>query len=149
MAQLEILNKCQDLFNQLENNCIKLVFAKNKDNEEVIKTCTQTENELVKTVLTCDEANYCKIFFLSEYKEQVYNSIHDPYFERIEQDVFNEIERIIESMYTYEDIYQHHHDQQHFLFKDKFYSFFEFVESKDINIMDSYNNTEEYDDFSW
>jgi hypothetical protein len=147
MEQCDVKNKCQNLFNKIENNCIKLVFAKNRDNKETITKCAEIEKELIQEALTCNEAVYVKMFFLSEYKEQIYNSMHDPYFERIENDVFNELNRIINSMYTYEDIYQYQHEQNHFLFKNKFYSFFEFVESKGVNIIDSWNNTEEYDDF--
>jgi hypothetical protein len=147
MDQCDIMNKCQEHFDKIENNCIKLVFAINKDNKEVIAECAQIEKDLIQSALTCNEAGYVKMFLLSEYKEQVYNSMYDPCFERIENDVFHELKRIIESMYTYEDIYHHQHEQNHFLFKNKFYSFFEFIESKGVNVMDPWNDTEEYDDF--
>lgn len=136
MEQQQILTKCQQRFDTIQNNSISLVFAKSKGDQQAIEMYTKKEKELVLEALKCEEADYFKMFFIAEYKEQVYECMFDPCFERIEQDVFNELERIIERMYTYEDIYNYALDTNHFLFKNKFYSFHEFVEAKGTNILD-------------
>jgi hypothetical protein len=124
--QEQIKHECKNLFIEI------ISFDKEKD--------------LMYEALNNPLADYIKMFLIAEYKEKVYESMFSPYFKKMDEDVLNELERIIHSMYTYEDIYNYQHVPLHFLFADKFYSFFEYIESKGVNLLDPHNDTEVYDD---
>lgn len=120
--------------------------------EQIKQECEKLFAEIVSLDADIDKAlnspysDFIKMFFIAEYKEKVYESMFSPHFKKTDEDILNELERIIHSMYTYEDIYNYQHNPQHFLFADKFYSFFEYIESKGGNILDPWNDTEVYDD---
>lgn len=139
MQQEQIVKKCKDLYNRIDKNTISLVFAQNKGDIDKISECNEIEKSLIMTALKCDVAEYFKMFFIAEYKEKIYESMFDPFFRKMELDILCEIERIVQSMYTYKDIYNYIFDHENFLFKGRFYSFYEFVECKGANIMDQYN----------
>lgn len=136
----EIIEECGRLYKEIEAHCIYLIDAEYAEDTYI------AEEELKNRALTSRVSEFFKMFFISEYKEKVYESMFDPCFKKRDEDLLIELERIIESMYTYEEIHNYTHDPQHFLFADKFYSFFEYIESKGINILDPWNDTEVYDD---
>jgi hypothetical protein len=74
---------------------------------------------------------------ISEYKEYVYNSIYDPYFEDTEIKIMDKYDCIIKSdKYIHEQLCQHVHEASDEIYNGAYYMFHEMVEKYGYSILD-------------
>jgi len=142
---MEDTGNCEHMFKQLLDNTTSIVFAMQKADIDTQETYRVKEEEIVGHALNCKDSENFKKLFIAEYKERIYASIFDAHYVSTDGLILNELERIIFKMYGYDEVYNHKFDPTHVLFQGKFYSFFEMHESKGQNIMDDWQNGEEWD----
>lgn len=147
--------KAQDLFSKLNRNIISLAFARLKKNEESVIECFSKEQRLIDILFNSDVKVVQNFLmkYISEYKQQMYDSIYNTYyFEDIEQAIFEEHQRIVEAYGLYEDVYYHQHDPTHCMFeKNEYFEFYDNVEKYGNYILDewmrnNWGDTEDIDD---
>jgi hypothetical protein len=130
-----IKNKINEFFDILNNNTIKLLFAKNREN------LYQYEIEIMRNIKNSDIECLFRNLLIAEFKEKVYECIYFPHVKKIEVDHTFELKRIIINYYGEDILFEHIHDPTHFIFENQFYMFYEMIEAKGRNILDEW-----YDD---
>lgn len=122
--------KAIDLYNKLHKVVIGYVFGKQTD---------ETINELISHVYKSNEEIQKNFFnlMISEYKEYVYNSIYDPYFEDTEIKIMDKYECIIKSdEQIQERLCKHVHEASDEIYERAYYMFHEMVEKYGYSILD-------------
>jgi predicted RecB family nuclease len=127
---------CKNFLKGLKRNIRNLIRAKNRHNHIRSQLYMKKESELVRQALSFRYAECLRIFLLSECKESIHESMFSPYHKRKDETILNEFERIVDDMYGHDDVYNYHHNPNHFLFRNKIYMYYELMESKGINIME-------------
>jgi peroxiredoxin len=139
-----------NLFQNLDTSVTSLMFAHyNSDLAKIEKTQSQIVTILNDVYARNDAVSDAfKMLTISEYKEQIYNSINDPTFEMVEMDILYTLDEIINENPELFDVYNHQHDPSHFIFEDRKveYSFYEQVEKDGGYILDEWEMSAENDD---
>jgi hypothetical protein len=139
IVNMAIKCKCKHMFDRIKKNTEGLSLAYYSNDVMQKHECCKKEKGLVAEALLCTFATYFKMYFLSEYKELIHESMFDATFKEKDACVVNEIERIVKSMYEWKDIYEYKHDDTHFLFADSLYEYYERYEKKGFNILDDWD----------
>lgn len=99
-------------YEMLHSNIVSLVFAKSRKELDKISLYSTTEADIIMSANKNDIIldNFKKLL-VAEYKQQVYDNTHDPYFDQIEHAIMNETKRIIIKNYGKEYLknYRHNH----------------------------------------
>jgi len=132
-----ILYNCEHFYYKLNHNIRRYLFAKKKYNKVKMELYMKKEKNIMNMIMLCSYADCLKMFLLSEYKEYIHENMFSPYHKQIDNDILNELERIVHNLYGFDDVYNYRHNPHHFLFKNKLYTYYDLIESKGINIMDS------------
>ena len=140
IIHIAITYNCEDLFHKLKKNIIRYICAKNKRITRKLDIYMKREKKIVSKALSYSYADCLKMFLLSEYKEYIHDNMFSPYHKDIDDDILNELERIVHNLYGFDDVYNYRHNPEHFLFKNKLYAYHEAFESKGINIMNSWED---------
>ena len=152
IQEMKIKHKTYSIYNKLHSAIISLAFANNKNDLTKILDSHARINSLLNQVYESD-ANAQDAFIrlmMAEYKELVYNSIYDPYFDRIEAALHGIYEKIVTEKEEYFDVQNHCHDPTHYMFADmKLYDFYDMIECKGLNILCDQHNNDSYDSDDW
>lgn len=152
IEQSQIKEKANQFFDELNSAIISLAFAKNKNDSKKVDICQNKIESILDNVHNNCDTNTSDAFtrlLMAEYKEQVYESIFHPHFDRMDYDVLCEYDLLIESKPDLYTPYDHIHDPTHFMFDDgkHYYSFYEMMEKDGSKILDKWNEEDrEHDD---
>lgn len=138
-------NKARRVFKLFEDNTISYIFAKNKNDEAKMRYCDEQEENILIMLTTPEEVEAFDAIFFAEYKEYIYNEIHDPTFDMIESATLAEYHAFAMRNFSAEEVYHNKHDPNHEVFKDDkiWYSFYHMSEVDGENIFEIW----EHDDF--
>ena len=141
-------NKAKDVFERFEKLTTAYVFAKNKNDTDKMDECNVKEAELLNMLETDEEYDAFDTLFLAEYKELMFDSIHDPTFLSVDYDIFKEYHNFAMRNFDEDYLYDTKHDPTHFVFEGntKWYSFYHMVEADGKNIFDMLDNNHIEDD---
>lgn len=139
--------KTEEFFQKFDGNTISLFFAKAKKNEEKIHEYELIEAKLMEEINSSLCKNLFRDLFIAEYKEKLYDYEYT-LLEIEEIDHLNEFERIAYQYYGFDELYNHIHNPDNFMYNDgkHYYSFYENVEKYGDHILDLFNtaNDEEF-----
>lgn len=135
-----ILYNCEHIYDKLNHNIRRYICAKKKYNKIKMDLYMKKEKQIISKVVSCSYGDCLKMFLISEYKEYIHDNMFSPYHKDIDDDILNELERIVHNLYGFDDVYNYQHNSEHFLFKDKLYAYHEVFESKGVNIMNSWDD---------
>jgi len=137
-AMIQSKTRAEEMFQKLENNIISIVFAKENNNVEKIKTLEHTKRELINNLLdgSVEVYNFFMALFIAEYKERTYWSYFDVHSEQIECDILAEYSRIFIKNRVWDCMAKSlKHDPNHIMFQGKSYHFYDMLEHKGRNIL--------------
>jgi hypothetical protein len=123
-----------NMHSQLENNILSLVYAEKCNNIQKQNVCAAKEKIILETINKASPEQFkcfTKLLF-AEFKECMYQSMADDYFENI----VIHYERIIYNNDEWNNtITFHSHDASHYLFEGVEYKFYTMMESKGLQIL--------------
>ena len=139
--------RCEILNKKIHKNTLSLLKAERVNNVKAIRFYTQKQEEFICKTQFHDIASYFEILFIAEYKELIYKCMFDPHYDnKIDNDILERIEAIVYNMYTQNYVYCFRHQPTHFLLSDKYYSYYEQIESNGLNIMHPWDACYDYYD---
>ena len=148
-ATLKMMTKVQHalhLYKELHSNIITNVFAKkNKDTQKMQESDNKIQS-ILESVYQVDEETK-DIFMrqlISEYKENVYESVYDPCYEAVEMDILCKYDSIMDTDKLYTELCNHEHDPTHFMYEEGggYYDFYDRIEKNGGSVLEVYYTQE-------
>lgn len=140
--------KAQQLYDSLHSNIVKLVFARNKHDEDTVRACQELQENIMRSVYDSEEDVQDCFFALliAEFKEAIYWNTHDARFCLVDYNIIMEFDKMFDAdAELYDMLYYHEHDPNHRMFRDvqNYYHFYEMVESQGGYVLDMWDSTDD------
>ena len=131
-------NKVKELFDVLNSNTIKLLYAK-KNNNNSITELYENEKEIMLKIKESGLENMFINYLISEYKEKIYESVYFIHQINVDLQYISELKRIIKENYGDGILINHTHDPHNIIYDNRKYMFYEIIEKKGRKILDDYD----------
>jgi hypothetical protein len=131
--------KVKELFDVLNNNTIKLLYAK-KNNDNKKTELYENEKEIMIKIKESGLEDMFINYLISEYKEKIYESVYFIHQINVDLQYISELKRIIKENYGDEILTNHKHDHHNIIYDNKKYMFYEMIEKEGRKIVDEYEN---------
>lgn len=133
-------NKVKELFNVLNSNTIKLLYAKKSNNNTEIELYKNEEKIIINKIKSSELQEIFINYLISEYKEKIYESVYFIHQSNVDLQYILELKRIIKENYSDEILTNHIHDYNNTIYDKRKYMFYEMIEKEGRKILDEYKN---------